>query len=65
MVWRLHCKHDPAGGIIKWKARLGAGGHWQVYSNTYWTTFTPCGLMDDHPLHVYPGSIAWVAYVLQ
>ena len=41
MVWTLHRKRDPAGGILKWKARLCAGGHCQVYGNTYWSTFAP------------------------
>ena len=27
MVWTLHHKRDPAGGILKWKACLCAGGH--------------------------------------
>ena len=41
MVWTLHRKRDPAGRILKWKARLCAGGHRQVYGDTYWSTFTP------------------------
>ena len=41
MVWTLQRKHDLAGGILKWKARLCTGGHRQVYGDTYWLTFTP------------------------
>ena len=41
MVWTLHRKHDLVGGILKQKARLCAGGHRQVYGDTYWSTFTP------------------------
>ena len=41
MVWTLRRKHDPAGVIVKWKARLCAGGHRQVYGDTYWLTFAP------------------------
>ena len=41
MVWTLRCKRDPAGEILKWKARLCAGGHRQVFGDTYWTTFAP------------------------
>ena len=39
MVWTLIHKWDPAGEILKWKAHLCAGGHCQVFGNTYWTTF--------------------------
>ena len=41
MVWTLQRKWDPAGEILKWKARLCAGGHCQVFGDTYWTTFAP------------------------
>ena len=41
MVWMLHRKRDPAGGILKWKACLCAGGHRQVYGDTNWSTFAP------------------------
>ena len=41
MVWTLRRKSDPAGEILKWKARLCAGGHCQVFGDTYWTTFAP------------------------
>ena len=41
MVWTLCRKHDPVGGILKWKARLCAGGHHQVYGDMYWSTFAP------------------------
>ena len=39
MVWTLQCKRDPAGEILKWKACLCAGGHRQVFGDTYWMTF--------------------------
>ena len=41
MVWTLRRKWDPAGEILKWKACLCAGGHRQVFEDTYWTTFAP------------------------
>ena len=41
MVWTLQRKWDPAGEILKWKARLCAGGHRQAFGDTYWTTFAP------------------------
>ena len=41
MVWTLRRKRDPMGAIMKWKARLCAGGHRQVYGDTYWSTFAP------------------------
>ena len=41
MVWTLRRKRDPADEIVKWKARLCAGGHRQVYGDTYWSTFAP------------------------
>ena len=40
-MWTLRRKHDPAGGILKWKARLYVAGHRQVYGDTYWSTFAP------------------------
>ena len=41
MVWTLHCKQDPAGHIIKWKACLCTGGHKQILGDTHWSTFDP------------------------
>ena len=41
MVWTLWRKCNPEGEILKWKARLCAGGHCQVFGDTYWTTFAP------------------------
>ena len=41
MVWTLQRKRDPADEILKWKACLCAGGHRQVFGDTYWTTFAP------------------------
>ena len=41
MVWTLRCKRDPAGEMLKWKARLCAGGHNQVFSDTYSMMFAP------------------------
>ena len=41
MVWTLRRKQDPAGEILKSKACLCAGGHGQVFGDTYWTTFAP------------------------
>jgi hypothetical protein len=41
MVWSMKRKRDPAGEIIKWKARLCAGGHTQVYGDSYWDTYSP------------------------
>ena len=41
IVWTLRRKRDPAGQILKWKARLCTRGHRQVFGDTYWTTFAP------------------------
>ena len=41
MVWTVQCKRDPAREILKWKVCLCAGGHRQVFGDTYWTTFAP------------------------
>ena len=41
MVWTLPRIRDPAGEILKWKAHRCAGGHRQVFGDTYWTTFAP------------------------
>ena len=41
MVWSMKRKRDPAGDIIKWKARLCAHGGMQVQGDTYWDTYSP------------------------
>jgi hypothetical protein len=41
MVWSMKRKRDPTGEIVKWKARLCAGGHKQVYGDSYWDTYSP------------------------
>ena len=41
MVWSMKRKRDPAGDIIKWKARLCAHGGMQVYGDSYWDTYSP------------------------
>ena len=54
MVWTIRRKRDPAGGILKWKARLCAGGHHQEYGDTYWSTFA----------HVLSWTTIWCIFVL-
>ena len=41
MVCSMKRKRDPAGLITKWKARLCAGRHRQVYTDMYWDTYSP------------------------
>lgn len=41
MVWSMKWKRDPLGNIIKWKARLCAGGHKSVKFVDYWSTYSP------------------------
>ena len=41
MVWSMKRKRDPVGDIIKWKARLCAGGHRQIHGVNYWETYSP------------------------
>lgn len=41
MVWSMKRKRDPAGDIIKWKARLCAHGGMQVHGDSYWDTYSP------------------------
>jgi hypothetical protein len=41
MVWSMKRKRDPAGDIIKWKARLCAHGGQQQYGVNYWETYAP------------------------
>ena len=41
MVWSMKCKRDPVGNIIKWKARLCAGGHRSIENVDYWGTYSP------------------------
>jgi hypothetical protein len=40
-VWAMKRKRDPAGEIIKWKARLCAHGGQQTYGVNYWDTYAP------------------------
>jgi len=41
MVWSMKRKRNPIGEIIKWKARLCAGGHRQIFGIDYWSTYSP------------------------
>ena len=41
MVWPMKRKRNPVGEIIKWKARLCAGGHRSVEFVDYWDTYSP------------------------
>lgn len=41
MVWAMKRKQDPLGEIIKWKARLCAGGHQSIENVNYWATYSP------------------------
>ena len=41
MVWSMRRKRDPVGHIIKWKARLCAGGHRSIENVDYWSTYSP------------------------
>ena len=34
-------KRNPLGDIVKWKARLCAGGHRSIESIDYWATYSP------------------------
>ena len=39
MVWAMKRKKNPLGEIIKWKARLCAGGHRSIENVDYWDTY--------------------------
>ena len=41
MVWSMKRKRDPLGNIVKWKARLCAGGHRSIEMVDYWSTYSP------------------------
>lgn len=41
MVWSMKRKRDPLGEIVKWKARLCAGGHRSLEHVDYWSTYSP------------------------
>ena len=41
MVWSMKRKRNPIGEIIKWKARLCAGGHRSMEFVDYWDTYSP------------------------
>jgi hypothetical protein len=41
MVWAMKRKRDPLGEIVKWKARLCAGGHRSIENVDYWATYSP------------------------
>ena len=41
MVWSMKRKRNPIGEIVKWKARLCAGGHRSIEFVDYWDTYSP------------------------
>jgi len=41
MVWSMKRKRNPVGDIVKWKARLCAGGHKSIEGIDYWDTYSP------------------------
>jgi hypothetical protein len=41
MVWAFKRKRNPLGEILKWKARLCAGGHRSIENVDYWSTYSP------------------------
>jgi hypothetical protein len=41
MVWLMKRKRNPVGDIVKWKARLCAGGHKSLPFIDYWSTYSP------------------------
>lgn len=41
MVWSMKRKRNPIGTIVKWKARLCAGGHKSIEFIDYWATYSP------------------------
>jgi hypothetical protein len=41
MVWSMKRKRNPVGDIVKWKARLCAGGHKSLPFIDYWSTYSP------------------------
>jgi hypothetical protein len=41
MVWSMKRKRNPVGDIIKWKARLCAGGHKSLEFVDYWNMYSP------------------------
>ena len=41
MVWSMKRKRNPLGDIVKWKARLCAGGNRSIESIDYWATYSP------------------------
>ena len=41
MVWSFKRKRNPIGEIVKYKARLCAGGHKQIHGVDFWSTYSP------------------------
>ena len=41
MVWSMKQKRNPLRDIVKWKARLCAGGHRSIESINYWAMYSP------------------------
>ena len=41
MAWAMKRKRNPVGEILKWKARLCAGGHRSKEFVDYWDTYSP------------------------
>lgn len=40
MVWSMKRKRNPIGEVVKWKARLCAGGHRSIDFVNYWATYS-------------------------
>ena len=41
MVWSIKRRRNPIGEIIRWIARLCAGGHRSIEFVDYWDTYSP------------------------
>jgi hypothetical protein len=46
MVWSMKRKRNPIGEILKWKARLCAGGNRSLEYIDYWSTYSPVVLWN-------------------
>ena len=52
MVWSMKRKRNPIGEVIKYKARLCAGGHKSLEFMDYWDTYSPIMSWNPEGLNV-------------
>ena len=64
MVWTLRRKRDPTGTVVKWKARLCAGGSSPNIWRYLLAHLRPSCVVDHCSLRLHTCPPAWMAYAV-